>query len=145
MCTAQSGRRAKQQLELAPLSRSGRAARCTDADAQRNLRYNGGMGLGGDASHARQRAIAGASVVAFALLATNACSDPTQVTVILRTNVPFAQGSSVALWASHSGRVAEPMGTWADPWMDNERKMRRNDLTTTVNPKPFPANNTGTP
>lgn len=75
------------------------------------------MGLGGDGACARQRAIAGALVAAVALLATNACSDATQVTVILRTNVPFAQGSSVALWASHSGRVTEPMGTWADPWL----------------------------
>lgn len=45
------------------------------------------------------------------------CSEATQVEVRLRTNVPYANGSSLALWSSRSGSVNAPLVETTDPWL----------------------------
>jgi alpha-tubulin suppressor-like RCC1 family protein len=67
-------------------------------------------------THRLRRPLGGALLVA-AVGAFNGCQDPTQATAILRTNVPYGPGTNVALWATRSGRLAEPAGTWAEPWL----------------------------
>jgi alpha-tubulin suppressor-like RCC1 family protein len=45
------------------------------------------------------------------------CNDATQIDVTLRTNVPYASGTGVAVWSSRSGTVRAPQVESADPWL----------------------------
>jgi alpha-tubulin suppressor-like RCC1 family protein len=45
------------------------------------------------------------------------CKDATQVSVVLRTNVPYASGAGVALWSSRSGATTAPLVESTDPWL----------------------------
>jgi alpha-tubulin suppressor-like RCC1 family protein len=54
-------------------------------------------------------------MLAAALFAS--CKDATQVSVVLRTNVPYASGAGVALWSSRSGVTTAPLVESADPWL----------------------------
>ncbi len=48
-----------------------------------------------------------------------ACRDATQATLVLRPNVPFATGANVAVWASGSGRLGEPVVQSEEPWLQD--------------------------
>jgi len=54
-------------------------------------------------------------MVAAALFAS--CNDATQVSVVLRTNVPYANGAGVALWSSRSGVTTAPLVESTEPWL----------------------------
>jgi hypothetical protein len=54
-------------------------------------------------------------MVAAALFAS--CKDATQVNVVLRTNVPYASGTGVALWSSRSGVTTAPLVESTEPWL----------------------------
>lgn len=45
------------------------------------------------------------------------CKDATQAVVIVRSNVTFQPGNGMALWASRSGAVNEPLVQSAEPWL----------------------------
>jgi alpha-tubulin suppressor-like RCC1 family protein len=62
----------------------------------------------------RRRALLLLMVVA-ALFAS--CKDATQVSVVLRTNVPYATGAGVALWSSRSGATTAPLVESTEPWL----------------------------
>jgi choice-of-anchor A domain-containing protein len=44
------------------------------------------------------------------------CREPTQVNVVLRTNVPYEPGVQAALWATHSAAAAGPLVETAEGW-----------------------------
>ncbi len=49
-----------------------------------------------------------------------ACQDPTQVSVIVRTNVPYRSDASMALWTSKGGQIAAgttPQAVYREPWL----------------------------
>jgi hypothetical protein len=45
------------------------------------------------------------------------CKEATQVSVVLRTNVPYASGAGVALWSSRSGTTTAPQVESTEPWL----------------------------
>jgi alpha-tubulin suppressor-like RCC1 family protein len=56
------------------------------------------------------------------LAAALSCKEPTQTTVLVRTNVPYRANVSMALWSSSTGSFplgAVPQVTSADPWLDD--------------------------
>jgi hypothetical protein len=55
-----------------------------------------------------------ALAMSAALIAS--CKDATQVDVVLRSNVVYAPGSEVGVWATHSGVFGAPLVQNADPW-----------------------------
>jgi alpha-tubulin suppressor-like RCC1 family protein len=57
----------------------------------------------------------GPVVLGVVLLAS--CRDATQVGVVLRSNVAYASGMNVGLWASHSGAEATPVVQSSEPWL----------------------------
>jgi len=61
------------------------------------------------------RRIALGLLVVAALVAS--CKDPTQIDLVVRSNVPFAAGTELGVWASHSGSFGEPLVRSSDPWL----------------------------
>lgn len=55
--------------------------------------------------------------VALGVLFGIACQDPTQVQLVVRTNVAYAQGASLAIWASHTPGAATLSAESSDPWL----------------------------
>jgi len=53
--------------------------------------------------------------IAVALVAS--CKDPTQVDVVMRTNVPYATGTGIAVWSSRSGAVGTPVVESNEAWL----------------------------
>jgi len=49
-----------------------------------------------------------------------ACKDPTQATLLVRTNVPYRAGITVGVYTSTSGKFAtEPQSTVQEPWLSD--------------------------
>jgi alpha-tubulin suppressor-like RCC1 family protein len=56
------------------------------------------------------------------LIAALSCKEPTQATVLVRTNVPYRTNVSMALWSSATASFPEgstPQVTSAEPWLDD--------------------------
>lgn len=51
------------------------------------------------------------------LVASFSCKDATQARVVLRTNVPYQPGISVALWANGASDAADPAVVSNEPWL----------------------------
>jgi len=45
------------------------------------------------------------------------CKDATQVSVLVRTNVPYERGNGIAVWASRSGAHGVPLASAAEAWL----------------------------
>lgn len=45
------------------------------------------------------------------------CKDPTQVRVLVRSNVSYAAGMNLGVWASHSAAEGTPVAESAEPWL----------------------------
>ncbi len=62
-------------------------------------------------------------ILGLALVGTVAsCQDPTQITLVVRTNVPYRTNVAMAMWSSTSGRIAPgaaPQATHGEPWLSD--------------------------
>jgi alpha-tubulin suppressor-like RCC1 family protein len=74
-----------------------------------------GASRGGIVGTVKRRLILLLVLCVIVLIAS--CNDATQVNVVLRSNVAYASGMSVSLWASHSGAGGGPLVQSSDPWL----------------------------
>jgi hypothetical protein len=56
-------------------------------------------------------------ILTLALALFASCRDATQTRVVVRTNVPYAAGTGLAIWASRSGAVESPLVESSEPWL----------------------------
>jgi len=63
-----------------------------------------------------------AGAVASAPLLLASCQDPTQITALVRTNVPYRPNVTMALWSSAGGQIApgtSPQAVYREPWLSD--------------------------
>lgn len=63
-----------------------------------------------------------AGAVASAPLLLASCQDPTQISVLVRTNVPYRPNVTMALWSSAGGQIApgtSPQAVYREPWLSD--------------------------
>ncbi len=66
----------------------------------------------------RRPAVLGLVLVA----AIASCQEPTQITLVVRTNVPYRANVTMAMWSSTSGRIAPgtaPQAIYSEPWLSD--------------------------
>ena len=63
------------------------------------------------------------AVLGLVLVASVAsCQDPTQITLVVRTNVPYRDKVTMAMWSSTSGRILPgtvPQVIYSEPWLSD--------------------------